>query len=571
MKKLLFFSNSAKWRLLTAVLCTVLTGVFVIYEVFLIADITSRAFLGGETLAEMWNTIFVLGLVIVLRAIMFFTGEFFASHAAVQLKSDLRTKILQRIDAISPVRLRTEQRGEMLSTFTEGIEQLETYVAKYIPQAVLAGALPAAIWCVVVGFDWITAIILAVALPLLIFFMILVGWGSKRAADRQYQKMQFLSGHLFDVLRGIATLHWFQRIATQVSIIHRISEQYREATMGTLRIAFLSAFVMELFATLGTAIVAVFLGLRLLEGHIDFGRAFFLLLLVPEFFAPVRAVGVQYHAAQNGISAWKRIITWFSEHHVQTDIVHSSNQSFKNGVGQMSITINQIHSIAFTDVQVNSVDQANPILKQIHCRLSPGKAIAITGPSGSGKSTFLETLCGWHPMASGSILINEMDRQELSFETWQSRIAYCSQQTDWIRASIRENLCLYRPDATECEIWDALHRVRLTDWIAELPNGLETILYDDAIISGGQAQRLQIARAFISKRPLLLLDEAISQVDVQNAMWIQKQLCTWVREKPNEHFFIYIAHHQEQVFMADHILEMKNGRLLQGNGRAAVS
>ena len=291
-----------------SVLLGMASGIVLILECIGIAGIANRAFLEGEGLRPLLPAFALLLAWIALRAVLQSAGEYASSRMALGIKTDLRGRLLRKLAELGPVGAKEERSGELAGTVYEGVEQLETYLARYLPQMALSMFIPTAVFCVVAGLDGLSAVVLAVTMPLLILFMILVGVTAKAKAEKQFKVLGRLGGHFLDIVRGLPTLRIFGRSKAQIDILSRISEDYRKQTMGTLRLAFLSAFVMELFATLSTAIVAVFLGLRLIEGEIGFEHAFLVLLLTPEFYQPVRALGTQFHSSANGASAAKRIL-----------------------------------------------------------------------------------------------------------------------------------------------------------------------------------------------------------------------------------------------------------------------
>ncbi len=533
-------------RLVVAVLVTVIAGVFVIVETSQLASLVDRAFIGKEGLSTLHDGITVVIIIITLRIIVSSVGEYLALLAAAHVKRDLRIALIKKLGDLGPHYAKGEFRGELLTTLIDGVEQLETYIAKYIPQAVLSAALPFAIWCVVFEYDMTTLWILSITLPLLIFFMILVGWSSRMKANEQFQTLQRLSGHLLDVLRGLPTLTIYQRVKAQTDIIGRVSESYRQTTMATLRIAFLSAFVMELFATLSTAMVAVFLGLRLIDGQIDFYRAFYLLLLVPEFYNPIRNVGMQYHAAQNGMEAMKRMLA----------ILDTPNPGWSESCNEAA-SQNTISTLIFNDVS-STVGG----LHHLSFSIRKGEWVAIVGASGAGKSTLFDLICGWIRPSHGEIQLGDSMVSNDTIGAWRKNIAIVSQTPDFVEGTIAEQLNMYNPLATDHTMKDVARLALCADWIEQLPMQYETQITEEIRLSGGQIQRLMLARALLAARPILLLDEAFSQLDVETASEIQHALVRWKNEKNDERTIIAIAHHIEQATCADRIFVMENGTFI---------
>lgn len=300
-KKLFRQVPAARKLFAVSMLFSAAGGLLILFEAALLARIADGAFLGGRSLASLLPALYMLLAVIAARAAAHMASEYTSAQMAQRIKSDLRMRLIRKLAELGPHYAKDERIGELIGTVYEGVEHLENYLAKYVPQMALSMFIPAAVFLVVAEADWISALVLAVTLPLLVLFMILIGKAAKSKTDRQFQLLGRLGGHFHEVLRGLPTLKIFNRSKAQIEIISRISEEHRRSTIATLRLAFLSAFVMELFATLSTAIVAVFLGLRLIEGDIGFEPAFLVLLLTPDFYAPVRALGTQFHAGMNGV------------------------------------------------------------------------------------------------------------------------------------------------------------------------------------------------------------------------------------------------------------------------------
>lgn len=552
MKKLLQTVPASRMLLAASVGLGLAGGVFILLEAFSIARITDRVFLEGDGLGRLMPALLVLGVWIALRVLVHTAGEALSMKLASRVKEELRLRLVRKLVELGPQAVKRERSGELLAVLYEGVEQLETYLAKYLPQAALSVLVPAAVLCAVVRLDLMSTVILAVTMPLLVFFMILIGMTTRAKTERQFKALGLLGGHFHDVVRGLETLQIFGRSKAQLAIIRRIGEEHRKTTMGTLRLAFLSGFVMELFATLCTAIVAVFLGLRLIDGGIDFYRAYTVLLLTPEFYLPVRALGTQYHTGMNGRIAAERILGlleqeppgWVEREGAWTPAAHE-------WTGGIRIELEQVR-YRYPEAEADA-------LAGLTLDIAPGQRLAVIGHTGAGKSTLLELLQGFIKPQEGHIRINGTDMSELSIGWWRSRLAVVAQETRLFQGTILDNLRLGRPDATLEEAVEAARLAQADGFIRQLPDGYHTSVGEKVRLSGGQLQRIAIARALLRNAPVLLLDEPTSGLDLENEALVQKALTGLCQGRT----VVTAAHRLDTVRDADWLVVLENGRIAE--------
>lgn len=669
MKRLLGALPDARILLAASVCLGLFGGVVIILEATWLAKITDRAFLGGEGLEELLPALLVLLSWIILRVIIHTLGEWASTHMAARVKHDLRNRMARKLVELGPQAVKSERSGELLSTLYEGVEQLEIYLARYVPQLALSTLIPVAVLCAVVRLDWTTTLILAFTLPLLIFFMILIGVTTKSQTERQYRILGLLSGHFHDVVRGLPTLMIFNRSKAQRDIIRRIGEEHRKATMGTLRLAFLSAFVMELFATLCTAIVAVFLGLRLMNGGIEFYQAYCVLLLTPEFYLPVRALGTQFHNGMNGKISAQRILDlleeeapgWIEREGALTAEPSEASGGYRieltdvgftyplgrkeasdrlgkaaeegaavaptrpqeedatgegrggslstpepvtgEGTGREQVAASResagipdrmlngpLGSDSGTEVTLLESDRAStgaaegeaviggsrsevrsqpvgpvapdtvrPALDSLHLTIEPGQRVAVIGHTGAGKSTLLELLQGFLRPTVGTIRINGVDMAELSMVWWRSKLAVVAQGTRLFSGTVLDNIRLGHADASREQAMEAARRAQADEFIQRLPQGYDTPVSEAVQLSGGQMQRVSIARALLKDAPVLLLDEPTAQLDLHNEALVQRAWNELVRGRT----VIMAAHRLDTVRMADWLVVLQHGRIAE--------
>lgn len=590
MKRLMKNAPAARVLFAASVCLGLAGGILIILEAVWIARITDRVFLGGEGLEELLPALFVLLGWIGLRVLVHIAGEWVSTDMAARIKEDLRVRMVRKLAELGPQAIKKERSGELLSTLYEGVEQLESFLARYIPQVALSTLIPIAVLCATLRMDLTSTLILAVTMPLLIFFMIIIGMTTKAKTAKQYRLLGYLSGHFHDVVRGLPTLRIFNRSREQIRIIARIGEEHRKATMGTLRLAFMSAFVMELFATLCTAVVAVFLGLRLIDGEIDFYNAYAVLLLAPEYYGPVRALGTQFHTGMNGRIAAERIFElldaeppgWTdrpdgqkpepavvgggyrielaevgfryprAEKAAADEEVRQEEQEVGGGAGKSadklpedgSSTVSVEHSMALAGISLT---------------VEPGQRVAVIGHTGAGKSTLLELLQGFLRPSEGNIRVNGTDMAELSISWWRSKLAVVAQTTHLFQGTVLDNIRLGHSGATRDEVLAAARLARADEFIARLPQGYDTPIGEAVRLSGGQMQRLSIARALLRDAPVLLLDEPTAQLDAQNEALVQEAWTELVRGRT----VLMAAHRLDTVRHADWLVVLEQGRIME--------
>ncbi|RKN07251.1 thiol reductant ABC exporter subunit CydD [Streptomyces radicis] len=466
----------------------------VVAQALLIARIVTDAFVGGLGAGDLAVPLAQLAAVAVGRALVTWLTELAAHRAGASVKSELRLKLLAHATGLGPGWLSWRSTGELTTLATRGIDALDGYFARYLPQLGLAVVVPVAVLARIVTDDWVAAATIAVTLPLIPVFMALIGWATQAHMDRQWRGLARLSGHFLDVVGGLATLKVFGRAKAQAENIRAITADYRRGTMRTLRIAFLSSFALELLATISVALVAVGIGMRLVHGDLDLYTGLVVLLLAPEAYLPLRQVGTQYHAAQEGLSAAGEVFAVL--------------ENEPPAGGTASVPPAERATITLDRVVVRYPGRSGDALAETSLTLAPGDALALAGPSGSGKSTLLAALLGFVRPASGRILVGGRDLAELDRDAWHRRIAWVPQHPHLFAGTIADNVRLARPDADGAAVARALRDAAAPDLdparlLGEGGTGL----------SAGQRQRVALARVFLADRPIVLLDEPSAALD----------------------------------------------------------
>ena len=405
---------------------------------------------------------------------------------------------------------------------------------------------PWVILVVVFYYDWVSGVILLLVFPLIIIFMIVLGYAAQAKADRQYRSFQILSNHFIDSLRGIDTLKLFGMSKYYEKGIYQTSEQFRKATMSTLRIAILSTFALDFFTTLSVAIVAVFLGLRLLNAEILLFPALTVLILAPEYFLPVRDFSSDYHATLDGKNAMTAIreILELPENEVEQIAIAPWNESSTLDLSELSFDYGQGSGLQPVNLQVSGYQK-----------------IGVIGMSGSGKSTLMNVMSGFLTPKQGSILFNGEETTSFKQEDWQKQLIYIPQNPYVFRASLRENIAFYTPEADDATIMQAIEVAGLSELFAQLPDGLDTLIGEGArSLSGGQAQRIALARAFLDKnRKVLILDEPTAHLDIETEVELKNQMLPLMENR----LVFFATHRMHWMHQMDYILVLEEGKLVE--------
>jgi ATP-binding cassette subfamily C protein CydD len=547
-KRLLNEARPAKTDLFLTVTLGLLGGIILVSQAFYLARIINRVFLQGDGLIDVAPYLWLLLGLSLLRAGLTWGGHVTAQRVAGQVKTTLRRRLTAHLMTLGPAYTRGQRTGELTNTVIEGVESLNAYFSQYLPQLALAALVPLTILVFVFPLDFTSGLVLLLTAPLIPVFMILIGNLADNLTKQQWTILSRMSAHFLDVLQGLTTLKILGRSREQAEIIRFISNRFGQTTMNVLRVAFLSALVLELVATLSTAVVAVEVGLRLLYGRLYFEQALFVLILAPEFYLPLRLLGTRFHAGMSGATAAKRIYEI-----LETPPPRAANIQPERCKPPRPALI-RFENVSYT------YDDDRSAVSNISFDIQPGQKIALVGPSGAGKSTVAQLLLGFIQPTTGDITVNNISLHELPPSDWRAQLAWVPQLPYLFNTTVAANIALSRPDATPTEIEQAARLAHVDDFFCGLPQGYSTLIGErGARLSGGQAQRIALARAFLKNAPFLILDEATANLDPAAETKIQQAIEQLTRGRTA----LLIAHRLHTVRTADQILVMDRGQIVE--------
>ncbi len=546
-KRLLAEARAVRGFLLLTIGLGGLSGLFIIAQAGALSRVIDRVFLQSATLAAVTPELIALLVIIGGRALLAWGSEVSAFQAAARVKTALRQRVFNKLMQLGPAYIRGERTGELTSTVNEGIEALDAYFSQYLPQLVLAALVPLTILAWVFPIDLLSGVVLLLTAPFIPLLMILIGQAADALTRQQFKALNFLSAHFLDVLQGLTTLKILGRSRQQIDTIARVSAQFRDTTLSVLRVAFLSAFALEMIATISTAIIAVEIGLRLLAGNLRFEQAFFILVLAPDFYAPLRLLGTRFHAGLSGVAAAARIF----------EILETADE--RRAAADQSVVNEQWSTLAFDNVQFKYGDE-RAALNGVTFEIKRGERVALVGATGAGKSTLAHLLLRFSEPQAGSIKLDAMPLNSRSIDAWRDRVAWVPQLPYLFHTTVLANITLARPDASRDAVIRAAQLAHADDFIRALPQGYDTLIGErGARLSGGQAQRLALARAFLKDAPLLILDEATANLDLETEDLIQSSIDQLLQDRTA----LIITHRLNTAARADRIVVLDHGRVIE--------
>jgi ATP-binding cassette, subfamily C, bacterial CydD len=525
------------------------SAALVLVQAVLIARIVANAF-SGAALDDVTFDLVLLALAFAGRGVLTLGFEVAGRRAASTVLSELRLELVERRLRSQPLALDGAEAGEVAATAVQGVEGLEAYFARYLPQVVLAIVVPVAVLGLVVAIDPISAALMLITLPLVPVFMWLIGRFTEERTRERWLALRLLSTHFLDVVRGLPTLRAFNRGRQQAAVLDRIGERYRRTTIGTLRVAFLSGAVLELAATLGVALVAVTAGVRLVDGGLGLEAALTVLVLAPELYLPMRQLAAQFHASADGVAVAERMLELLGE------------PAASRAEGKLIAPSPVDAVVRFEAVSFAYPSRPSVVLDGLDLELYPDETVALVGSSGSGKTTVASLLLRFVDPVQGRISVGGLDLAHCRADVWREQIAWVPQRPTIFRGTIADNIRLGDQGATERAVRDAAVLAGADRFIQALPFGYETLVGDGGRpLSAGESRRIALARAFVRNAPLVILDEPTADLDRTSAAVIAES----VERLRTGRMVLLIAHRPELVEHADRVVLLADGK-----GRTAI-
>ena len=521
----------------------IVAALLLLLQATLLADVVARAF-EGASLDAVSAALLLLLLVFAGRAALAWGFEVAGRRAAASVLSDLRLELVeQRLR--QPTASDGAASAEIATTAVQGVDSLEAYFARYLPQVVLACVVPLAVLAWVAAVDVTSALVLLLTLPLVPVFMWLIGRYTEEQTRRRWQSLRLLSGHFLDVVRGLPTLRAFNRGEEQAAKVAEVSERYREATMATLRVSFVSGSVLELAATLGVALAAVTVGVRLVDGGIGLRAGLTVLVLAPELYAPLRRLGAEFHASADGLAVAERMLDLLEAPIAQ--VVRPSTIAPSPSVA----------AVRFEGVSFAYPDRPGLVLSGLDLELLPGETVALAGESGAGKSTVAALLLRLREPSAGSVSVGGVDLASCDSQAWRREVAWLPQRPTLFHASVAENIRLGDPHATDEAVRAAARAAGVDGFVRRLPGGYETLVGDGGRpLSAGEVQRLALARVLVRDAPLVILDEPTANLDPESAELVAEA----VDRLRGRRTLLLITHSASAARRADRLVRLVGGR-----------
>ncbi len=524
----------------------------------LLGYIVARSATHGVAVATLKGPLIALAAVLAGRALVSAGFELTGRLGAARVMSELRGRLVEHLLVLAPGRRGPNVRtGDLAASAVQGVDALEAYFAGYLPQLMLASIVPVAVLVYAAILDPVTAVILAITIPILIMFMVLIGKGTQAKTRRRLGALALLSAHFLDVVRGLETLRAYRREHVQEQVLTDVGDRYRRETMATLRVAFMSALVLELCAMIGIALVAATIGVQLAGGHLSLQAGLTVLLLAPELYAPLREVGQQFHASADGVAAYERIFETVG-----------GDPGVPRAHDPRPVPDPVRHPVAFESVAFAYPGRPGSVLDDVTIELAPGTTTALVGPSGSGKSTLARLLMRFDDPTAGRVRCGGIDIRDFDVDDWRARIAWVPQQPTLFTGTVAENIRLGAPHADAQRLAAALEAAGAEELVAGLPQGLATVIGEGGRrLSAGQRQRVALARAFLRDAPILILDEPTAHLDARTAAEVADGLARVARGRTT----LLIVHHASLAAQASKIITLAAGHVHATDAVPAVA
>lgn len=553
--RLLAHAPGARTLLALGVGCGFLAAVLVVAGAYLTSVVVADVFLRGATLPTVALPLAVVALLATVRAPLLVCGDALAQRAADRLKTRLRADLTAHLFALGPTYTSRERSGELAAVVVTGMETLDAYVTVFQPARALAVAVPLLVLAAIAIVDPLTTLVLVLTGPVLVLLLAFIGGRARAITQRRFVELRWLSAYFLDMLQGIATLKMFGRSAEQVANINTISRQYGDTTMEVLRTAFQTSLVLEWGGAVAVALVAVEISLRLIAGGIAFDRALAVLIIVPEFFLPLRQLATRYHAGAAGRTVAERAFAI-----LDAPLPPGSPALAGAAMAPADAEIPPGSDIRFAGVTVTYPGRQVPALDRLDLAIPHGHVVALVGATGAGKTTVASLLLRFLEPSSGRILVGGVPLDAIDLATWRANVAWVPQRPHLFHGTVADNIRLARPEADDAQVRSAAREAGADGFISDLPLGYETPVGEGgARLSGGERQRIALARAFLADAPFVILDEVTSHLDAASEAVIRDAIGRLARSRT----VLVVSHRLRLVSMADLVVVLERGRVAE--------
>lgn len=546
-KRLLKESRIKKQYIPISVISSMFNSIFIIFNAYLLALIVDSIFIKHKSLENIKIYLLLFLVNALVKSIFNYFIEGFIKKYSEEIKEAIKNNVFKNIILSNPIKVKEQKLGDLLNLLTEGTEMLTAYYSQYIPQVFSSVVIPFLI-CILVAFvDKLSALIMLITYPIIPIFMSLIGFKSKEANEKQWRKLNILSSHLIDLLQGLRILKVFGKSKIQEEKIFSISEEHRKSTMEVLKISFLSALVLEIIATISTALVAVDLGLRLIYYKINFLSAFFILIITPDFYIPLRQLGLKYHSSLNGQVAINKIEELEQILNLEDDKIEGENfnsNKFEIEVNNLNFSYENketIHNVSF----------------KIHSK----EKVALVGESGSGKSTLINILSGFLPVENNKLFISGIDINKINREEFLSKIAIVPQFPHIFNMTIKENILLGNKSISDDKFKSICQILKIDEFTSKFKEGFKTVIGEgeQVVISGGEKQRIAMARALIKDAEFIIFDEPTSALDSETEELFSNAINRYFKDKT----LLIAAHRLNTIKASDKIIVLNKGNIVE--------
>lgn len=580
--RLLFTIKGVRAALINCTIFSLITGALIMGQAFFLTTALTNLWYNHPLEEQVIYLAFFVVCLIARQVIDNIQSGWLESFAAKRA-DEFRTGLFETLFKQGQTLIQSKGTGSFSTLLVEGVDQVEAYLRMIIPRMTRLVVIPVMLLVLLFTLDWVSAVIGLLVFPAIILQMVLIGHTASIEADKQHKEYQRLANHFLDSVRGIDTLKLFGRSKDQTDSIFTSSERFRAATMKTLRVATLSGAVLDAFSTISIAAIAVMLGFRLVDGSLALFPALFVLVLMPDYFRPIREFASDYHASLDGKNSLHAILETLhadtgelsdaeTKDYEESSTVDASLHTDPHTSPHTStdITWSDTSTLSLSNIsfQYASEDEEAFSLQNVTASFSGTQNIGIIGASGSGKSTLAHILAGLNDPESGTITVNGVTVSTLKDPRWQHQIAYIPQDPHIFNTTLRNNIAFYKPDASQEEIERICSLMGLDSLLAELPQGIDTVIGEGAhSLSGGQSQRIAFARAFLNKNcKVLIFDEPTAHLDIETELELKERMLSLMENK----LVFFATHRLHWLSAMDSVLLLQNGHLIAQDSAEAI-